>query len=64
MVLSLFATVLSGGRRFAHAERLRSDEVVKAILGMERMPSAMTLTRYFGSFMRSQVEHLWRFVVE
>jgi hypothetical protein len=38
MVLAFFATVLSGGRRFAHAERLRSDEVVKAILGLERMP--------------------------
>jgi hypothetical protein len=67
MVLSLFATVLSGGRRFAHAERLRSDEVVGAILGVERMPSAMTLTRYFGGFVRSQVEHLsevlWQFVV-
>jgi len=67
MVLALFATVLSGGRRFAHAERLRSDEVVKAILGVERMPSAMTLTRYFGGFVRSQVEHLsealWKFVV-
>ena len=25
MVLALFATVLTGGRRFAHAERLRSD---------------------------------------
>jgi hypothetical protein len=67
MVLALFATVLSGGRRFAHAERLRSDKVVKAILGVERMPSAMTLTRYFGGFVRSQVEHLsevlWRSVV-
>jgi hypothetical protein len=67
MVLSFFATVLSGGRRFAHAERLRSDEVVGAILGVERMPSAMTLTRYFGGFVRSQVEHLsevlWQFVV-
>ncbi len=27
MVLSFFATVLSGGHRFAHAERLRSDDV-------------------------------------
>lgn len=67
MVLSFFAVVLSGGRRFAHAERLRSDEVVRAILGVERMPSAMTLTRYFGGFVRSQVEHLsevlWQFVV-
>jgi hypothetical protein len=58
MVLSLFATVLCGGRRFAHVERLRADEVVRTILGIARMPSAMTLTRYFGGFVRAQVEHL------
>jgi hypothetical protein len=27
VVLALFAAVLTGGRRFAHVERLRSDEV-------------------------------------
>lgn len=58
LVLGLFATVLTGGRRFAHVERLRADEVVRTILGIARMPSAMTLTRYFGGFVRSQVEHL------
>jgi hypothetical protein len=58
LVLALFATVLTGGRRFAHVERLRADEVVRTILGIARMPSAMTLTRYFGGFVRSQVEHL------
>jgi hypothetical protein len=58
LALALFATVLTGGRRFAHVERLRTDEVVHTILGIARMPSAMTLTRYFGGFVRSQVEHL------
>jgi hypothetical protein len=58
LVLAFLAAVLSGGRRFAHVERLRTDEVVQAILGMARMPSAMTLTRYFGGLVRSQVEHL------
>lgn len=58
MVWSLFALVLSGGRRFAHIERLRGDEVVQAVLGTRRIPSAMSLTRYFGGFVRSQVEHL------
>lgn len=57
-VLALFATVLTGGRRFAHVERLRDDEVVKRLLGAARLPSAMTLTRYFGGFVRSQVEQL------
>src|SRR6266851_5566300 len=58
VVLALFAAVLTGGRRFAHVERLRTDEVVRAILGVQRMPSAMTLTRYFGGLVRSQIEHL------
>ena len=65
MVLAFFATVLTGGARFAHVERLRTDEVVQAILGVKRMPSAMTLTRYFGGLVRSQIEHLsevlWQF---
>ncbi len=68
MVLAFLIAVLTGARRFAHVERLRSDEVVKAILGVVRMPSAMTLTRYLGGFVRSQVEHLsevlWQFTVE
>jgi len=58
IVLTLFATVLTGGRRFAHVERVRADEVIQKILGVVRMPSAMTLTRYFGGFTRSQVENL------
>jgi DDE family transposase len=58
VVLAFFAGVLTGSRRFAHVERLRSDEVVRTILGLRRMPSAMTLTRYFGGLVRSQVEHL------
>ena len=58
MALSFFATVLTGGRRFAHVERLRSDEVIRTILGAKRLPSAMTLTRYFGALVHSQVEHL------
>ena len=58
LVLAFFAGVLTGSRRFAHVERLRSDEVVQTILGLARMPSAMTLTRYFGGLVRSHVEHL------
>ncbi len=38
IVWSLFATVLTGGRRFAHVERLRGDEVVGGVLGLQRMP--------------------------
>ncbi|MEK6607680.1 MAG: hypothetical protein AABZ30_08475 [Myxococcota bacterium] len=58
IVLAFFAAVLAGARRFAHVERLRADEIVHAILGVARMTSAMTLTRYFGGLVRSQVEHM------
>jgi hypothetical protein len=67
IILAFFAAVLTGATRFAHVERLRADAVVRAILGVARMPSAMTLTRYLGGFVRSQVEHctevLWRFTL-
>ena len=67
IVLAFFAAVLTGAKRFAHVERLRTDAVVRAILGLPRMPSAMTLTRYLGGFVRSQVEHLtdvlWQFTL-
>ena len=58
LVVAFLAAVLTGSRRFAHVERLRTDQVVQAILGLARMPSAMTLTRYFGGLVRSQVEQL------
>lgn len=67
IVLAFLASVLTGAQRFAHVARLRDDAVVQAILGVRRMPSAMTVTRYFGGFARSHVEHLarvlWRFTL-
>src|SRR3974390_579294 len=67
IVLAFFAAVLTGPKRFAHVERLRTDAVIQRILGLPRLPSAMTLTRYLGGFVRSQVEHLadvlWQFTL-
>ena len=67
IVLAFFAAVLTGAKRFAHVEWLRTDTVVQQILGLPRLPSAMTLTRYLGGFVRSQVEHLsdvlWQFTL-
>ena len=67
IVLAFFAAVLTGATRFAHVERLRADPVVHAILGVARLPSAMTVTRYLSGFVRSQVEHLakilWSFTL-
>ena len=58
MVLTLFATVLTGGGRFSHVERIRQDEVIRGVVGVKRLASAMTLTRYCGGFVQSQVEHM------
>lgn len=58
VVLSLFATVLTGGRRFSHVERIRHDEVVRGILRVRRIASAVSLTRYFGGFVQGQVNHV------
>jgi len=67
IILAFFAAVLTGAKRFAHVERLRADAVVRAILGVGRIPPAMTLTRSLGGFVRSQVEHLtevlWQFTL-
>lgn len=55
---TLFAIVLTGGSRFAHGERLRQDEVVRTALRMTKVPSPVSLTRYFGGFRQRDVEHL------
>ena len=68
LAMGFMVAVLTGARRFAHGERLRADEVVRGILGVKRLPSAMTVTRYLGGLVRSQVEHLsqtlWQFIAE
>ena len=64
-VLTFLVAVLTGARRFAHIERLDADEVIRAILAVKRIPRPMTVTRYLGGLVRSQVEHLsavlWQF---
>lgn len=54
----LLATVLTGGFRFAHVDRLRGDEVIRAIVGAERLPGADSVRRYFGGFTSGQSERL------
>jgi hypothetical protein len=59
IVRGLMATVLIGGNRFAHVDRIRQDEVIRRITGAERLPGADSLRRYFGAFNRSQNEVLY-----
>ena len=55
---ALIVNILIGGERFAHVAKMRKDDVLQTMFGIKRMPSAMTLTRYFGGFVRSQVEYM------
>lgn len=57
-ILQLMMTVLAGGDRFEHVERIRHDEVVRQIVGAKRFGSASSLTRYLGNFLQSQSEHM------
>ncbi len=50
IVISFLIAVAIGASRFAHVQRLRADKVLDYILGLKRIPSATTLTRYFGAF--------------
>lgn len=58
MAKQLLVTVLIGGSRFEHAERIRDDEVIRRMIQANRLGSASSLTRYFGNFQQSQSEHL------
>lgn len=50
IVLAFMAGVLVGSRRLAHIERLRWDEGVQRILGINRFVSDTTLARFFRRF--------------
>ena len=58
IVKALLATVLTGGNRFAHVERMRGDEVVRTALGAERIGGADTIRRYFEWVPRSDGEQI------
>ena len=58
MTMQMLVTVLIGGDRFEHVERIRFDEVLKRIFEVGGFASASSITRYFGNFLRSQSEHL------
>jgi hypothetical protein len=58
MTLQLLTSILTGGSRFEHVERIRNDEVIRNIVRAKRFGSASPLTSYFGSFTAAQSEHL------
>jgi len=56
VVLTFLATVLVGGNRFAHVQRVCQDEVIRRIVGAERLGSEDTVRRLFLGLSRSQSE--------
>jgi hypothetical protein len=59
LILTLFATVLMGGNRFAHVQRVLHDEVVHRITGARRLGSEDTVRRFFLSLSQSEAEDLY-----
>ena len=58
-ILTFLVTVLIGGNRFAHVQRVFHDEVVRRILGAKRLGSEDTVRRFFLSLSRSEAEDLY-----
>lgn len=53
-------SVVAGASRFAHAEWLRADRVLHAMLGLARFPSDDTIRNFFLRFSQAHVEAFWR----
>jgi len=56
LVLAFMAGILAGSRRLAHLERLRWDEGLKTIFGIERFACDTTFSRFFRRFGAAQVQ--------
>src|ERR1039457_462956 len=52
--------VVVGAQRFAHCEWLRADQVLHALLGLERFPSDDTIRNFFRRFSPAHIEAFWR----
>lgn len=59
VVLTFLTTVLMGGSRFAHVQRVFHDEVVRQITGAKRLASEDTVRRFFLSLSQSEAEDLY-----
>jgi hypothetical protein len=58
-ILTFLVTVLVGGSRFAHVQRVFHDEVVRRIVGAKRLGSEDTVRRFFLSLSPSEAEDLY-----
>jgi hypothetical protein len=61
---SFLIAVLLGAKRFAHANWLRGDHVLHALLGLKRFPSDDTIRNLFRQFTMGNVERLFAPLLE
>jgi hypothetical protein len=58
--MALMISVIAGAKRFAHADWLRFDKALHAMLGIGRFPGADTVRNLFARFTQSTIESFWR----
>lgn len=56
MILLLLALIVGGGRRVRHVQYMQEDPVVKRCTGLEKIPSARTVSRWLTHFVPESVE--------
>ncbi len=61
---SFLISVLAGAKRFAHANLLRGDHALHAMLGLPRFPSDDTIRDLFRRFTMGNVERLFAPLIE
>ncbi len=61
---AFLVSVLVGARRFAHANMLRGDRALHALLGMDRFPTDDTIRNLFRRFGMGQVQRLFEPLAE
>ena len=62
--IAFLVSVLVGARRFAHANMLRGDRALHALLGMDRFPTDDTIRNLFRRFGMGQVQRLFEPLAE
>ena len=55
ILVGFILSVIAGAQRFAHANQLRADRALHALLGMKRFPSDDTILNYFRRFSQAEV---------
>ncbi len=59
-VMALMISVIAGAKRFAHADWLRFDNDLHAMLGSGRFPGSDTVRNLFARLTQSPIETSWR----